>query len=65
MDAEKLAANARAQAELDSGGRLARWMVAKLEMAHVAWWLDQQDESVRAKAADTACEAMSMLRTYL
>lgn len=64
MDAKTLAIQARLEAEKVSNGIVARCIVAKLELAHVAWWLDQQDESVRAKAADTACEAMHLLRTY-
>ena len=34
----------------------------KLELAHVAQWLDNQDVSVRAAAANTACESIDQLR---
>jgi hypothetical protein len=33
----------------------------KLEFAHIAQWLLNQDESVRAKAAETAVAAMEWL----
>lgn len=64
VDAETLANNARAEAAHCARGMLARYLVAKFELAHVAWWLDQQHESTRAKAAGVACEAIRILRTY-
>lgn len=63
MDAKTLAMNARIAAEKLSHGILSRAIVAQLELGHVAWWLDQQDEEHRAKAANTACAAMHLLRT--
>ena len=63
MDAQTLADRARAEAALFDC-HFHKRIVSQLALAHVAWWLDQQDESIRAKAADTACEAMRLLRTY-
>jgi len=34
----------------------------KIGMAHIAQWLHGNDESCRASAAGTACEAIDMLR---
>lgn len=52
-----------AQAEAAKlNGILSADLIHKLELAHIAQWLDLQDHSVRAKAANTACGAIECLR---
>lgn len=34
----------------------------QIELAYIALWLDLQDHSVRASAANTACGAIELLR---
>ena len=43
-------------------GILSAELVEKLELAHIAQWLDMQDHSIRANAANTACGAIEFLR---
>jgi hypothetical protein len=63
VNAEALAEAARTDAALTDGGRFSRLLVSKLELAYIAQWLDRQDGGFIAKAAETAIEAMHLLRT--
>lgn len=56
-----LAKQARAEAS-KYAAILSAELIEKLELAHIAQWLDMQDHSIRAKAADTACGAIDLLR---
>lgn len=61
MNCIELAKAAQADAK-PYAGILSAALVRKIELAYIAQWLDQQDLSVRAKAATTACSAIEFLR---
>lgn len=43
-------------------GVLSSELIRKVELAYIAQWLENQDLSIRAKAATKACSAIEFLR---
>lgn len=61
MNAQELATQAT-QSTANYRHVLSEALCHKLELGFVALWLDNQDETVQANAAITACKAIAQLR---